>query len=157
MITRAANVCGPGQQPYRILPRALLCLALGRRLPLHGGGRSVRSFIHVDDVAAGTLLAAERGRPGEAFHLSTRRTLAIRELIALLCRDAGVAWQDLVDETADRPGKDAAYLLDSTRARRQLGWEDQRSLEQAIADTRDWVQRNLDRLRTLPQEYRHQP
>ena len=43
VFTRAANVFGPGQQLYRIIPRTILYLKTGRKLQLHGGGRSVRS------------------------------------------------------------------------------------------------------------------
>ncbi|MEA3146974.1 MAG: hypothetical protein QOI53_2503 [Verrucomicrobiota bacterium] len=35
-----------------------------RRVPIVGRGAGIWSFVHVDDVAAATLLAAERGRPG---------------------------------------------------------------------------------------------
>src|SRR2546430_2709346 len=55
VFTRAANVYGPGQQLYRIIPRTVLSIRMGRKLPLHGGGHSVRSFIHIRDVADGTL------------------------------------------------------------------------------------------------------
>src|SRR5215218_2092378 len=54
VFTRAANVYGPGQQLYRIIPRTILFIKLGRKLQLHGGGHSVRSFIHIRDVADGT-------------------------------------------------------------------------------------------------------
>ncbi|MBT3668139.1 MAG: SDR family oxidoreductase, partial [Opitutae bacterium] len=48
---RAANVYGPGQQLYRIIPRMLLFVKLGKKLQLHGGGTSERSFIHMRDVS----------------------------------------------------------------------------------------------------------
>src|SRR5207245_8557556 len=49
--TRAANVFGPGQQLYRIVPRTILSIKLGRKLQLDGGGSSQRSFIHISDVS----------------------------------------------------------------------------------------------------------
>jgi dTDP-glucose 4,6-dehydratase len=157
VITRAANVCGPGQQLYRIIPRTLLFLALGKRLSLHGGGRSVRSFIHIDDVACGTLLAALRAEPGDAFHFSTRRAVSIHELVAMICDQAGIAIGDFVENVPDRPGKDPSYLLDSTRARTRLGWDDRITLEEIIRGTSEWIHSNLDRLRELPHHYIHQP
>jgi dTDP-glucose 4,6-dehydratase len=155
--TRAANVFGAGQQLYRIVPRALLSLALGKKLPLHGGGHSVRSFIHIDDVVDGTLRAALHGSPGAVFHFSTCRTIAIRDLVALVCEQAGVAFSDFVEIVKDRPGKDAAHLLDSTRSREILGWSDRISLEQGIAETRAWVEKHLPILRNQPMEYIHKP
>lgn len=157
VITRAANICGPGQQLYRILPRTLLFLALGKRLGLHGGGRSVRSFIHVDDVARGTLLAALHGSPGEAFHFSTPRAVSILELVTMVCAHAGIAPGELIENVPDRPGKDPSYLLDSHRARTRLGWDDRVTLEETIHQTAEWVSAHLEHLRGLPQHYIHQP
>jgi dTDP-glucose 4,6-dehydratase len=155
VFTRAANVFGPGQQLYRIVPRTLLFLALGQKLQLHGGGHSVRSFIHIDDVSDGTLRAAIEGDPGDVFHLSTKRTISIRDLVALMCEQAGVKFEDFAEIVADRPGKDSAYLLDASLARTKLGWQDRVSLEEGIADTKRWVDTNLDVLREQPMNYIH--
>ena len=155
VFTRAANVFGPGQQLYRIVPRTLLFLALGQKLQLHGGGHSVRSFIHIDDVSVGTLSAALDGEPGQVFHLSTKRTIAIRDLVSLMCDQAGVKFEDFAEIVADRPGKDSAYLLDASLARTKLGWQDRVSLEEGIADTKRWVDENLAVLREQPANYIH--
>ncbi|MFZ9932880.1 MAG: NAD-dependent epimerase/dehydratase family protein [Chthoniobacterales bacterium] len=155
VFTRAANVFGPGQQLYRIVPRTLLFLALGQKLQLHGGGHSVRSFIHIDDVSDGTLRAALQGEPGQVFHLSTKRTISIRDLVALMCHQAGVKFEDFAEIVADRPGKDSAYLLDAGLARTKLGWQDHVSLEEGIADTKRWIDANLDVLREQPMHYIH--
>jgi len=157
VFTRAANVFGPGQQLYRILPRTLLFLALGQTLQLHGGGHSVRSFIHIDDVSDGTLRATVDGAPGRVFHLSTKRTISIRDLVALICAEAGVRFEDFVEVVADRPGKDSAYLLDASLARTKLGWHDRVSLEEGIADTKRWIDANLAALREQPMSYIHKP
>lgn len=157
VFTRAANVFGPGQQLYRIIPRTILFARLGRKLPLHGGGRSVRSFIHARDVADGTLRAALRAEPGDIFHLSTERSISIRDLVSLTCERMGVDFDDAVEISGDRPGKDAAYLLDSTRAREKLDWSDAIGLEEGIDETIEWVTNNLDTLRTMPLEYLHRP
>ena len=155
VFTRAANVFGPGQQLYRIVPRTLLFLALGQKLQLHGGGHSVRSFIHIDDVSVGTLSAALDGEPGQVFHLSTKRTIAIRDLVSLMCDQAGVKFEDFAEIVADRPGKDSAYLLDASLARTKLGWQDRVSLEEGIADTKRWIDENLAVLREQPKNYIH--
>ena len=55
VFTRAANVYGPGQQLYRIIPRTILFIKMGKKLQLHGGGTSERSFIHMRDVSDATL------------------------------------------------------------------------------------------------------
>lgn len=155
--TRAANVYGPGQRLYRIIPRTILYLRLGKKIPLHGGGTSVRSFIHIRDVVEGTRLAALRGEIGDCFHLATPDSLSIRELVELICRRVGVAFDEAVEVVGERPGKDQAYLLDTTRARTRLGWSDSVSLEEGIKETLAWVDEHLGVLQHEALEYIHKP
>ena len=74
VFTRAANVYGPAQQLYRIIPRTMLSARLGRKLNLHGGGISVRSFIHMEDVSSATYKISLQGNIGETYHISTKQT-----------------------------------------------------------------------------------
>jgi len=154
-LTRAANVYGPGQQLYRIIPRTALSFLLGRKLQLHGGGHSVRSFIHIRDVADGTLRVAREAPSGEIYHLSTSRNISIRALVELIAEQMSVDFEKNVEVVGERLGKDAAYLLDSTKAKEALGWEDRISLEQGIEETIAWVRDNLDSLKEQPFDYIH--
>ena len=157
VFTRAANVYGPAQQLYRIIPRAILAIRTEQVLPLHGGGHSVRSFIHIRDVAEGTLSIARRAAPGSAYHLSTSRTISIRELVELICRIMGAEFDKVVDIAEERPGKDAAYLLDSSRAKTELGWSAAIDLEAGLEETIQWVSEHLAALKTQPLRYIHKP
>lgn len=155
--TRAANVYGAGQQLYRIVPRTVLFARLRRRLQLHGGGASVRSFIHVKDVAEATFRIALHGRNGDAYHISTGELVSIRQLVEMICDRLGVKFDDAVEIVGERLGKDAAYRLDSSKLRNELGWSDQVSLSQGIEETIRWVDRHLDELARLPSSYIHKP
>ncbi|MCL4786615.1 MAG: GDP-mannose 4,6-dehydratase [Verrucomicrobia bacterium] len=157
VFTRSANVYGPGQQLYRIVPRTVLFIKLGRKLQLHGGGRSVRSFIHARDVADGTWRVARQAPPGEAYHFSTELYVSIRELVERICSRLSVKFDDVVEVVGDRPGKDAAYLLDSTKARTTLGWKDVVSLDQGIDEVIAWITNNLGELKKQPFDYIHKP
>lgn len=155
VFTRSANVYGSGQQLYRIIPRTILYFLTGQTLQLHGGGHSVRSFIHITDVAEGTWLAAANATPGEIYHFSTERMLSIRELVELIAARLGVEFDSHVQIVGDRPGKDAAYLLETAKARKDLGWTDKVTLEDGIDETIKWVKDNLDVLKALPGDYLH--
>jgi dTDP-glucose 4,6-dehydratase len=115
----------------------------------------VRSFIHIRDVAEATLRIAQTAPPGECFHLSTPRNLPIRDLVAQICRAMGADFDATVRVTEDRPGKDAAYLLASAKARRDLGWSDAVSLEDGIAETIAWVDGQWEQIRRQPADYVH--
>ena len=153
--TRAANVFGPGQQLYRIIPRTILYFLMGKKLQLHGGGHSVRSFIHIRDVADGTWRVARQADPGEIFHLSTSRNISIRDVVAMIAAQLKMSFEENVEIVSDRPGKDAAYLLDNSKARKVLGWQDKITLEQGIEETIAWIRDNLDVLSIQPHNYIH--
>jgi dTDP-glucose 4,6-dehydratase len=155
VFTRAANVYGPGQQLYRIIPRTILFLKTGRKLQLHGGGRSVRSFIHIRDVADGALRVARQAPAGEVYHFSTGLYVSIRELVEKICARLGADFDKAVEVVGDRPGKDAAYLLDSAKARTTLGWSDQISLDEGLDETIQWVEEHLEVLQQQPLDYVH--
>ena len=115
----------------------------------------MRSFIHARDVADGTLRVARQAPPPEAYHLSTDLYVSIRELVERVCARMGADFNQVVEVVGDRPGKDAAYLLDSTKARTTLGWKDQVSLDQGIDETIAWIGRDLEELKQQPCDYVH--
>lgn len=157
VFTRAANVCGPGQQLYRIIPRTILCTMTGEKLKLEGGGESVRAFIHIRDVAEGTRRAAQDGEPGSIFHFSTRRHVSIRELVEEICRLRGMFFDDVVELVEGRRGQDAAYTLDWSKARAELAWEAVTSLEETLRETIEWMRNNQEEILRQPREYVHKP
>lgn len=157
VFTRAANVYGPGQPLYRIIPRTTLCLLTGQRLQLHGGGVSTRSFIHIDDVADATWRIAQHASPGQTFHISTRSVVSIREVVEALCSTLSMSFEDAVEMTPERRGKDVAYWLDSSRLRQQLAWEDGIRLDEGLDRYATWFREHLATLRELPAHYSHKP
>jgi len=155
VFTRAANVYGPGQQLYRIIPRAMLSARTGKPLQLHGGGYSERCFIHIRDAMQATLRLALEADPGTTWHLSTREPISIRTLVERICERCGVPFSAVVLESGERLGKDQSYLLDSNSIREDFGWSDQLSLEEGLSDTLTWVDDHLDQLTNLPWTYQH--
>lgn len=157
VFTRAANVYGPGQQLYRIIPRTILFILLGRKLQLHGGGHSRRSFIHMNDVSDATWNIALNAPAGETYHISTNEIVTIRELVERICAKLGVKFEDHVEVVGERLGKDAAYMLDSEKLRSTLGWRDRVSLDTGLDDCIAWAKKHFDELRQLPYDYIHKP
>ena len=155
--TRAANVYGPGQQLYRIIPRTILFILLGRKLQLHGGGTSTRSFIHMRDVSDATWRIMEGGKNGDTYHISTSDVISIRDLVAQICTRLNVRFEDHVEVVGERLGKDSAYHLESSKVRAELGWKDQTSFDQGLNECIAWVRDNFDALKAEPYDYLHKP
>ena len=155
IFTRFANFYGPGQQLYRIIPRTIIYGLLGKNLELHGGGTSIRSFIYSSDVADGIVRTISNGRIGDVYHFAAEQFFTIRVVVEMIFNQMGIDFNDLVKITPDRPGKDLSYLMDSTKARSDLGWKDSVTFEQGIHLTKEWVKASLDEIRSLPLEYIH--
>jgi dTDP-glucose 4,6-dehydratase len=155
IFTRAANVYGEHQQLYRIVPKVILCALTRKKLPLQGGGKSIRSFIHISDVNKALDLIVSSGRAGESYHISTRELVPIRELVQRIAESLNVELKDLIEVTPDRPGKDFAYKLDSEKIRSELFWKDEVDLGEGLKRTIAWVERNLKELGQMTTEYVH--
>jgi dTDP-glucose 4,6-dehydratase len=155
--TRAANVYGPGQQLYRIVPRTVLAAVTGQKLTLDGGGMSQRVFIHMHDVADATLKVSLGGKPGETYHISGHDLISIRKLVETVLGKLGKDFNDCVELGPERRGKDTAYMLDSSKLRAELGWKDEISLEAGLDSVIMWARRFERDLSTLPSSYIHKP
>ncbi len=155
VFTRAANVYGPGQQLYRIIPRTILSALSGAEMSLHGGGVSIRSFIHINDVVDATLKLTVEGQPGSTWHLSTREQISIKKLVEKICLLCNVEFEKIVRVSDERLGKDQSYLLDSSSMRENFGWLDKIDLDSGIKETISWVEDNYDLLLKLPWNYIH--
>jgi len=155
VFTRAANVYGPGQQLYRIIPRTLMSIRSGQPMQLHGGGHSVRGFIHIEDVVRATLQLALDGEPGSTWHISTEESLSIRALVERIFALTDAKFDSLVQVNEERLGKDQSYLLDSSAMRQVHDWSDRIDLDQGLKETLTWMDANLATLKSLPWSYKH--
>lgn len=156
IFTRAANVFGPFQQRYRIIPKALISAASQSEIELHGGGYSERSFIFMEDVASALLEIIRGGKVGSTYHISTRKLVTIRRVVEMCFEAYGMDPSLFLIGSKERPGKDQAYMLDSTKLRSELVWQERVSLEDGIIRTKDWVDNWLSELLKQPAEYIHQ-
>ena len=153
--TRAANVYGPGQQLYRIIPRTIFFILLGKKIELHGGGVSTRSFVHMNDVSRATWSIMEKAKTGETYHISTNEIISIRDLVATICKKLNVNFEDHVEIVGERAGKDAAYHLDSSKLRKEMNWKDKINLDQGLDDCILWVKENMEALKKESYNYQH--
>ena len=155
VMIRSTNVYGARQQLFKIIPRTAIYLNLGKTVELHGGGQAVKSYIHIRDISRGELAAMEQGRPGEIYHLSPDSGVAVRDVVRTICDRLGKDFDAATRTVAERVGQDKAYVIDSAKARGELGWRPRISLEQGLGEVADWVQANLEQIQREPLEYEH--
>lgn len=157
IMIRSTNVYGAHQQLWKIIPRSVIYLKMGKTISLHGGGVAVKSYIHIRDVSRGELAAMEKGRPGTIYHLSPERGYAVRDVVRQICELMGRDFEASTVVVGERLGQDTAYVIDSTRAREEFGWYPKISLEQGLAQVIAWVEDNWEQIQREPLEYVHKP
>jgi dTDP-glucose 4,6-dehydratase len=142
VVTRCSNNYGPYQFPEKFLPLMITNALADQPLPVYGDGLQVRDWLHVDDHNRALLAAAEKGTAGAVYniggHDGERTNLAfLKQVLAILGKPAS-----LIRHVEDRKGHDRRYSIDSTVARRALGWEPQVPLETGLRDTIRWYVEN---------------
>jgi dTDP-glucose 4,6-dehydratase len=157
VMIRSTNVYGACQQLFKIIPRSAIYIKLGRTIELHGGGTSVKSYIHIRDVSRGELAAMENGRNGEIYHLSPENGIAVKDVVRIICDKAGITFEDATKNVEERLGQDAAYVIDSSRARQEFGWKTEVSFDEGLAGVVKWVDNNWDEIKMKSPEYIHKP
>jgi nucleoside-diphosphate-sugar epimerase len=160
VILRPRLVWGRGDTS--ILPGVLRAIERGRFAWI-GGGRHLTSTTHVDNAVHGLVLAAERGRSGEAYFVTDGEPVVFRDFISELVATQGVeppsrempaaaaralaaaselVWRLLRLNGTPPLTRLAVWLLslettiDISRARAELGYEPVRTIESGMAELR---------------------
>lgn len=145
MIIRPTNNYGIGQYVEKLIPKAVKCLNLGRKIPLHNNGTPYRNWLHADDTAEAVIALIEKGTIGEIYNVAggfeQQNIVTVRQIIS---EYVGIAnWTDFDDEsrfidfTYSRPGQDVRYALDDVKIK-ALGWEPKKLFSSEISDIVDY-------------------
>ena len=97
----------------------------------------------------------EQGKIGEIYHLSPDRGVAVKDVVQLICKKLGEPFERATKVVEERLGQDAAYVIDSTKARNEFKWMSEISLEEGIERTIQWINKNWEAIQQEPLEYVH--
>lgn len=152
---RSTNFYGPHQQLYRIVPKTIIYLKSGKKLPLHGGGKVSRDFIHIYDVVDGIGKVVQNGKIGQAYHLSSGKLVKIRRLVKIICERMGFGFKKSIEFSNERIDQDSSFGIDSSKMREELKWQPKICLAEGIDTVVDWVESNWHEILDQPLEYIH--
>jgi dTDP-glucose 4,6-dehydratase len=145
IIVRSANNYGPFQFPEKLIPLMIRNALTNTPLPIYGDGLQQRDWLYVEDNVSAILSVLQSGRIGSIYNIGTgidRTNLeVIHEICDLLAEEQGVnteKFRALIEFTADRPGHDRRYALDTEHIRTELGWSPQVSFDNGLRDTIRW-------------------
>ena len=162
---RFQNVYGPGEilgaglwrgnanTVWRNVTPTFIFKALHQEsLPLENNGIATRDFIYVDDIVAGLIACALKGKAGGVYNIASGVETSIRELAMMI--------NEVTDNQAkidckparewDRSGKRHG---DTGKSERELGFKAQVSLPQGLKKTIDWTKENLGTIKRCMQSH----
>jgi dTDP-glucose 4,6-dehydratase len=140
VVTRCTNNFGPYQFPEKAIPLFTTNLLDGRPIPLYGDGLNERDWIYVDDHCAGVHLVLREGEAGEIYNIGAGNETPNRVLVDKLLALLGVG-EEMVSYVPDRLGHDRRYSVDIAKVT-ALGWQRQRTLDEALEATVAWYRDN---------------
>lgn len=152
-ILRPSNAYCPGQLLHRIIPKAIMCGLYGKKLPLQGGGRAEKSYIHARDLARAIYLVSDGAQLGKIYNAGPVQPTSIKRVVEL-CADAlNIPFDQLCEMAPDRLGQDSRYWLDSTAIKEDLGWEQQIFWTEGLQEMVEWGGKYKNQLINWPMDY----
>jgi dTDP-glucose 4,6-dehydratase len=152
-IIRPSNAYCPGQLLHRVIPKAVWCGLTGNILPLQGGGRAEKSYIHARDLARAVHMVSEKAPLGRIYNAGPKDPTSIREVVERTAKALNISFEKLCEVTDDRLGQDSRYWLDSSLIKSEVGWEPNIEWEEGLDEMVSWGRRYLEDIRHLPTNY----
>jgi dTDP-glucose 4,6-dehydratase len=149
LTTNCSNNYGPYQFPEKLIPLMISNALAGKPLPVYGDGKNVRDWLYVLDHCEAVRLVLERGRLGETYNIGGGAEKANIDVVQTICSlldkaapRKGAKYAELISFVKDRPGHDWRYAMDSTKIRRELGWQPRESFGSGLEKTVRWYLEN---------------
>ncbi len=149
VLTNCSNNYGPNQFPEKLLPLFIHNIKNNKPLPVYGKGENVRDWLYVEDHANAIDLVFFKGKLGETYNIGGNNEWTNIDLIHLLCnimdqkldrpKDTS---KKLITYVKDRAGHDLRYAIDSSKIKKELGWEPSLVFEQGLEKTVEWYLEN---------------
>ncbi len=148
IVTHSSNNYGSFQYPEKLIPFFTLRASKDEVLPLYGDGKNIRDWIYVLDHVHGLELALFKGVPGEVYNFGADNELPNVKIAKMILDYLGKS-HDLLTYVKDRPGHDRRYAIDSSKARKELGWKPKYAFKKMLPQTIKWYIENKDWVRKI--------
>jgi len=139
-ILRFYTVYGPRQRPDEAFTKFIRLTQLGKPIPVYGDGTKERDFTFVSDIVNGAILAADKGNG--IYNLGTGRPVTLSEMILSIEKSIG---EKIEKNYLPSPKGDVEKThADISKARKDLGYNPQYTLEKGIDECVQWCNETED-------------
>jgi UDP-glucose 4-epimerase len=152
---RYSEVYGPGEWYGRVLTLFIKRVLEGKPPVIFSRGRLLRDYVYIDDVVEANIRATMNDDVnGMTFNIGGPEPLNAAKIAELVCSIIDPAIKPIHDDpkpgtsSIHQPGRPRLvqelndFVLDSSLAKKQLGWEPKVKLDEGIRREVDWVKKN---------------
>lgn len=145
IITHSTNNYGPFQHTEKLIPSVISNALAGKPILIYGNGRQIRDWIYVEDHAKALYSVLINGKIGETYNIGANNESTNIVLVEKLCKildelapqykNGIIKYRDLIQFVSDRPGHDYRYAIDSSKIKKELGWQPQEEFDSGLKKT----------------------
>lgn len=151
-IIRPSNAYCSGQLLHRVIPKTFLSIINNQKIPLHGGGRAMKSYIHAKDLAKAIHIVIKKGKDGEIYNVGPKSPTSIKEVVTRVGKLYNLNLNQIAKVTEDRLGQDSIYWLNSLKINK-LGWKQEINWDDGLQEVKMWVEKYKETLKKLSPDY----
>ena len=141
-VMRYFTVYGPAGRPDMSVFRFIQWISEGRPLTLYGDGSQERDFTYVDDIARGTIAAAQKSAGYEIINLGSDTPIVLMDMIRMIEKMVGKSAN--IDRKSFHKADMMATWADISKAEQLLGWHPQVGFETGVQTSVDWYLTNRE-------------
>lgn len=144
IITRTTNNYGLRQHAEKLIPSTITRILCKERAIMHGDGRYVRNWIHVEDNVDAIFKVIDHGTVNTSYNIASDEEFSVKQIIenvlqvvTTLLERKPIAFSDAINTSTDRSGCDERYALHNQSVI-NLGWKQNKHLLDALPDIVDY-------------------
>jgi dTDP-glucose 4,6-dehydratase len=143
IITNCSNNFGARQHSEKFIPTIINSCLENKNIPIYGNGQNIRDWIYVDDHCFGIELAIAKGKLGDSYCFGGDTQKQNIDIAKQICktmdhikpRSSGGSYLEQIKFVEDRKGHDFRYAIDSTKAKKELGFRIDDNFEKKLETT----------------------
>jgi dTDP-glucose 4,6-dehydratase len=142
-VSNCSNNYGPYQNIEKFIPKAIVKILNGEKVPVYGDGKNVRDWLYVEDHCRAIDLILHEGKIGETYCVGGMSgDISNLKILEIIAKIMGYQLNHVVKYVPDRLGHDRKYAIDWSKINKELGWKPKFELEENLKKTIDWYTKN---------------
>ena len=143
IIVRGSNNFGPYQYPEKLMPLTITNFLENKKVPIHGSGLHIRSWIYVKDFCSALDALWQRGSHREIYNVAGTEKTNL-DIVKHIAVHMDKNMLESVTHIVDRPGQDVRYSVNDEKLRNHTGWQPDHHFELALEKTLEWYLAHQD-------------